>query len=380
MSSRCKELERLYRSYRSVLRLYPNMVPSPLWGITLAHLARCDPATLACALGMEEAEEPLRRLSNLWMRVPRRACSFCGRAASDLHEDWEFLPDYDRGEGEAILKGLAPICKRCHDVIHLGRATVTGRLEEAISWFKQVNADILRELGEDPMQLLDLAWSVWECRSKFVNRWKIRLRALEELSFPLTKEYVRILERLMNLLVDSESIYLDGSWLCVESSREPDTLTHELDPDSTMTQILEKARRLKGLRVCASRLMRALQLVNEVVRSKGKASLGGAWILVGERRQLARLFHRISGEIAEGVHPAYRGALYVRRNMSNGVLVLGTRNFLDVEDVVRVVMQLGFDGTVFQFRYRPDIFREYRLKEYAYKFAGTASLIGPTLA
>ena len=170
----------------------------------------------------------------------------------------------------------------------------------------------------------------------------------------------------MKFIANDKSLYLDGGWLCVRSLREPSTLYRELNIDSTIARISKEAQRLRKLRVYKSKLRRALQLVNDVVKAQGFASLGGVWILLGEKLRLAELFYRISNEIAKGTHPAYRAALLVRRKEGTGVLILGTCNFLDLKDVVKVARRLEAEGAASWLGYRPDIFQKHRIKDYIY--------------
>lgn len=103
--------------------------------------------------------------SNLRSALPREAwdlirkkaylradgrCMICGAPADRLeaHEQWE----YDDKNGVQRLKNVIAVCRRCHEVIHIGRTQLMGRESEARAHFMKVNAcsyaDYIKALGE----------------------------------------------------------------------------------------------------------------------------------------------------------------------------------------------------------------------------------------
>lgn len=64
-------------------------------------------------------------------------CEICGGVGHkhpvECHEIWEFT------NNKIILKGLIALCPSCHEVKHIGRASVTGNLERAVEHFKKIN-------------------------------------------------------------------------------------------------------------------------------------------------------------------------------------------------------------------------------------------------
>lgn len=112
-----------------------------------------------------------------WDRVRRIAyaradgrCRICGAPSPRLeaHERWA----YDEDTHTQILTDVVAVCRRCHEVIHIGRTQLMGREEEAANWFMRVNdctyADYRAALGkanEDhrrrnlvPEWKLDISW------------------------------------------------------------------------------------------------------------------------------------------------------------------------------------------------------------------------------
>lgn len=112
-----------------------------------------------------------------WDKVRRAAyaradgrCSICGSPSSRLeaHERWE----YDEEKNTQILTDVVALCRRCHEVVHIGRTQLMGREKEAADWFMQVNecsyADYRAALGRAnddhrrrnrvPEWKLDISW------------------------------------------------------------------------------------------------------------------------------------------------------------------------------------------------------------------------------
>lgn len=97
-------------------------------------------------------------------------CMICGRPVRRLeaHERWE----YDEANGVQKLADVVALCHRCHETVHIGRAQLTGRGQEAEDWFMKVNgvsyAELRAALGKAnddhrrrnqiPEWKLDLTW------------------------------------------------------------------------------------------------------------------------------------------------------------------------------------------------------------------------------
>jgi len=150
--------------------LCPRLVPSPLWGASLARLARLK-AGEAFKLGVDEGT--LRQLKAFWYSMPRRGCAVCGAPAEEVDEEWRYyLAGSEHAIGIARLTGLRPLCKECHLAKHLGYASVKRELKRALQHLARVNgvdsgtvAALLPEVGR-----------IWSALSD-VESWRIAVRA-----------------------------------------------------------------------------------------------------------------------------------------------------------------------------------------------------------
>lgn len=77
-------------------------------------------------------------------------CMICGKKTARLeaHEKWS----YDEEKHVQKLSDVVAVCHACHEVIHIGRTSVTGGEERAAAHFMEVNgctyAEYRKALGE----------------------------------------------------------------------------------------------------------------------------------------------------------------------------------------------------------------------------------------
>lgn len=77
-------------------------------------------------------------------------CMICGAPSSRLeaHEQWS----YDEENCVQRLKTVVAVCRSCHEVIHIGRTSLSGNGKAAEEHFMKVNgcsyADYRKALGE----------------------------------------------------------------------------------------------------------------------------------------------------------------------------------------------------------------------------------------
>ncbi len=115
-----------------------------------------------------------------WNLVRREAyarasgkCAICGAPSARLeaHERWE----YDEDAHVQKLADVIAICRRCHEVIHIGRTQLKGNKREAEAHFMKVNnctyAEYRKALGE--------ANEAHRRRNK-VAEWKLDLSYLKK--------------------------------------------------------------------------------------------------------------------------------------------------------------------------------------------------------
>ena len=106
-----------------------------------------------------------------YVRRPGK-CSICGENTPylDAHEVWS----YDDANGSQKLKEIIPVCKQCHNAIHIGHANVTGKGDEALMHYMLINEISTKEAKAD----LDDAFFVWERRS--AHDWHIDTEQISE--------------------------------------------------------------------------------------------------------------------------------------------------------------------------------------------------------
>ncbi len=130
----------------------------------------------------------LRSLLSNWPEISKSVrstgcCHCCGRQTDtlDAHEVWA----YDDENHVQTLNLIIPVCKSCHNTIHIGFATASGRAEQAIRQYIKVNGLTRAEAEED----LNEAARVWERRSRY--RWTMDETQLKNKVYELTGIYCR---------------------------------------------------------------------------------------------------------------------------------------------------------------------------------------------
>jgi hypothetical protein len=106
-------------------------------------------------------------------RRARYRCEVCGGRGEhhpvECHEVW----DYDDEQHVQRLDRLVALCPACHQVKHLGLASVNGRYDEALQHLADVNGWTLEEAGHHA----DAAFAQWSERSR--HEWTVNLGPLE---------------------------------------------------------------------------------------------------------------------------------------------------------------------------------------------------------
>lgn len=107
-------------------------------------------------------------------RKANYCCEICGGAGPnhpvECHEIWK----WDTKSKTQILTGLIALCPSCHEVKHIGFASVRGRYYEAIEHMAKVNDcswEDARTYAEECMEL-------WESRSEI--QWTLDTSYLDE--------------------------------------------------------------------------------------------------------------------------------------------------------------------------------------------------------
>lgn len=116
--------------------------------------------------------------ATIWNKIRRQCyqdaghkCEICGgkgrKHPVECHEVWEFK------DNRIILKGLISLCPPCHEVKHIGLASVRGRLPQATKHFMKVNQITLAEANRH----IHAAFKLHTERSK--HEWELDLDYLE---------------------------------------------------------------------------------------------------------------------------------------------------------------------------------------------------------
>ena len=100
-------------------------------------------------------------------------CEVCGGIGSEhpveCHEIWQ----YDDNNHIQKLMGLTALCPSCHEVKHIGLASVRGRQDIAKKHLVKVNSWSKEQVDK----YVDEQFEKWQQRSK--HEWKIDLKWLE---------------------------------------------------------------------------------------------------------------------------------------------------------------------------------------------------------
>tara|TARA_Y100001970_G_C14114041_1_gene792541 strand:- start:468 stop:1193 length:726 start_codon:yes stop_codon:yes gene_type:complete len=110
-------------------------------------------------------------------------CECCGintknkRIALEAHERWK----YDESSSTQKLVRIVALCKPCHEVTHIGLASVRGRREEAIAHLKRVRLFTDEEADEH----IQDAFKVWHDRSAI--DWSLDLSLMTDNGIKLAR-------------------------------------------------------------------------------------------------------------------------------------------------------------------------------------------------
>ncbi|MDP9442095.1 MAG: hypothetical protein M3P34_07965 [Actinomycetota bacterium] len=133
--------------------LRPELVPSPLWGISLHRLL---------------PDKTWRRLRKEIVAEHDDTCDYCGAVWETrmvCHEEWH----YDDELAVATLTGFAVSCQLCNFALHIGRAQQFDRSDEAIEQMMNLNA-----MSREEVRRL-IAEAVLEHKARSTKRWSIRI-------------------------------------------------------------------------------------------------------------------------------------------------------------------------------------------------------------
>jgi hypothetical protein len=208
-------------SYSSVCKklpkLCPRLVPSPLWGLSLAKLARMEPR-IAFVIS-DDCPALVEKVGDYWMSLDRNGvCEVCGGVGNEIDEDWLYYVFTKKGEpvpgtsrviresfrGVAYLRGLRLLCSKCHAAKHQGYALTHGKGSEALEWLQKVNRI---SSVDEVKRLVEQAFNI-HYQLSAIEKWSIRIGRLTWLDNKARKGA----EKLLNHMYGS-GFRFGGGWL-----------------------------------------------------------------------------------------------------------------------------------------------------------------------
>jgi len=147
---------------RRRMKLTPEMVPEPLWGISACRRVR--PQSLWRSIRSCEIDRAGHR------------CEVCEETTPPLycHEQWH----YDDRKARATLIGFRVICQDCNYAVHIGLAYNRGKGPEALAQLTRVNS--ISDLEAN--QMVERATATWEKRSR--KNWRLSVSPRLLRAFP----------------------------------------------------------------------------------------------------------------------------------------------------------------------------------------------------
>ncbi len=304
-----------------LVNLCPRLVPSPLWGLSLARVARMAPqAALAIC---DSCPEIVERIHHYWVSLDRSGvCEVCGESGNEIDEDWLYCIFDENGnlvkdiavrnptpqktkhyKGIAYLQRLRLLCGKCHLAKHQGYALVHGRKQEALEHLARINQLSL----EETRKLVDKAFFIHHQLSK-INDWTIKIGELRGLD----EELRRKAEELLNTMY-GKGFSLSEGWLYYHYPKyyeevEP-RIVHEI------TAILAEASKKSGTtKVVDDKWINSLLgIVKEELESKGihvlsrEFKLFMKYLLENERQK--RLLQRVVDYVSKSKINHYTGLI-----------------------------------------------------------------------
>ncbi len=368
-------------------RLCPELVPSPLWGLSLAGLAGLTRYNIdALARLVPHLPEVAEELERAWRSLPRERCEVCG-STGRLQVDEVWVYRVGEGCGVAELTGLRVLCWKCHLAKHIGYASVRRQTQQALEHLASVNGVSLEEAREVSREV----GRIWGYLST-IKKWKIIIKPLPGFDSNLLAKA----EGILNSLHGKNITMFEGR-LHRSGSNRRDVLKREVEETRRSLEVLERegfkglldyARAALGphrVRVLEREFKVALHLLlhageakevreveeaakriddPEVVRARIKALreggistswFTGKWLFHLPARQALEVFIRVT-DYLEGA-----GLLYFAETSLGGgrsTLAFYVPSFLAFNLVAEVLEAIRSTAAVERAFFEPDIFIE----------------------
>jgi len=149
-----QELEKWVLKIKEGAFLYVDLIPLSSWFVNIRSEVKVSEWN-------KIRKEIYKRDNN--------SCIICGGKGSkhpvEAHERWE----YNKDTKIQKLIGIESLCPSCHEVTHIGLASIRGRMEIAVEHLKMVN----KWSSEEANKHIEQKAEEWEKRSKI--DWKVNL-------------------------------------------------------------------------------------------------------------------------------------------------------------------------------------------------------------
>jgi hypothetical protein len=135
------------------LRLAPELVPAPLWGVSAYRKFGKTKTKL------------WKEIRQAALEISGHKCGACDADGPQLscHDAWS----YDDKTFVATLIGFEIRCQSCHNATHIGRANALGFEQEAYAQLRRVNGCTQEEVEA----VVAASMQLWEKRS--AKRWTV---------------------------------------------------------------------------------------------------------------------------------------------------------------------------------------------------------------
>jgi hypothetical protein len=252
VNTKIKKFEAYSSVCESFSKLCPRLVPYPLWGLSLANLARMEPRI--ASIISEGYPTLVEKIGRYWMSLDRGSkCEVCGGGGNEIDEDWLYFVFKNRGKpvpvttmrskstalhkrfrGIAYLEGLRLLCSNCHLAKHQGYAHTHGRGREALEWLQKVNR--INSMDEVE-RLVDQAFNIYR-QLNGIEKWSIRIGRL----IWLDNEARKGAEKLLNRMYSSGFRFGKGGWLYHLSPTEQQAMRlAEREASAILNEVKKKA-------------------------------------------------------------------------------------------------------------------------------------------
>lgn len=274
----CDEKNDIYYPICRKLRiLCPRLVPSPLWGLSIANISRMSPqAALAIC---DSCSEIIEKISQYWMSLNRSGkCEVCNNAGREIDEVWLYCVTDENGnivsnittkenftltesrlyKGIAYLQRLELLCEKCHLAKHQGYALVQGRKQEALEQLAHIHKLDLNKTEE----LVEEAFII-HIKLSEIKEWTIKIGELNGLD----KELRLRVEELLNIMY-RKGFFVREGWLYYQYPN----YYQEVEPriiQETMTVLAKTSNKAGTTNVADKWTDSLLEIIREELEPKG---------------------------------------------------------------------------------------------------------------